>query len=41
MKTKEKELEEKIKFLKDIEKLTYKDIEEIIKEIQKNALPHE
>ena len=37
MKTKEKKLEEKIKTLIGIEKLTYKDIEEIIEEMQKKC----
>lgn len=37
MKTKEKKLEEKIKTLIGIEKLTYKDIEEIIEEMKKKC----
>jgi cell division protein FtsX len=37
MKTKEKKLEEKIKTLIGIEKLTYKDIEEIIEEMNKKC----
>ncbi len=37
MKAKEKKLEEKIKILSGIEKLTYKDIEEIIEEMKKKC----
>ena len=37
MKTKEKKLEEKIKILIGIEKLTYTDIEEIIEQMNKKC----
>lgn len=40
MQTKEeKSLEEKIKSIAGIEKLTYKDIEDILRELQRKALP--
>lgn len=40
MRTKEeKVLKEKVKSIPDIEKLTYKDIEDILKELQRKALP--
>lgn len=38
MKTKEELLKERIKAIKNIEKLTYKDIEDIIKELQQKEL---
>lgn len=40
MQTKEEKLlKEKIKSMQGIEKLTYKDIEDILKELQRKALP--
>lgn len=40
MQTKEEKLlKEKVKSIPDIEKLTYKDIEDILKELQRKALP--